>query len=67
VKRHLILEFVPPDDEMFQRLTRFRRDEFGYLTIEACLDAFSPSFELEARAQVPHSGRTLLLLRRKES
>ena len=67
VKRHLILEFVPPDDEMFQRLTKFRRDEFGYLTLEKCIETFSSCFNLEARASVPHSGRTLLLFRRKDS
>ena len=66
VKRHLILEFVPPDDEMFRKLTMFRRDEFGYLTLEKCIEVFSSCFNLEARASVPHSGRTLLLFRRKE-
>jgi SAM-dependent methyltransferase len=67
VRRHLILEFVPPDDEMFVKLTRFRTDDFGHLTLEACLDVFSRSFDLEERVQVPHSGRTLLLLKRKEA
>lgn len=67
VRRHLVLEFVPPDDEMFRRLTKFRRDEFGYLSLEACLDAFSTCFDLEDRRDVPHSGRTLLLLRRKHA
>jgi SAM-dependent methyltransferase len=67
VRRHLILEFVPPDDEMFKRLTRFRRDEFAHLTLEKCLEVFSSRFDLEARVPVPHSGRTLLLWRRKES
>jgi len=67
VRRHLILEFVPPDDEMFRRLTQFRRDEFGYLTLEKCIEAFAPSFHLEAKAPVPHSGRTLLLFRRKDA
>ena len=66
VKRHLILEFVPPDDEMFRRLTMFRRDEFGYLTLEKCVEVFSSCFDLEASAPVPHSGRTLLLFRKKE-
>jgi hypothetical protein len=67
VKRHLILEFVPPDDEMFRKLTMFRRDEFGYLTLENCIEVFSSCFHLEAQAPVPHSGRTLLLFRKKES
>jgi hypothetical protein len=67
VGAHLILEFVPPDDEMFRRLTEFRRDEFGSLTLERCIDAFSGRFDLEAQAPLPHSGRTLLLFRRKDS
>jgi SAM-dependent methyltransferase len=67
VKRHLILEFVPPDDEMFRKLTMFRRDEFGHLTLENCIEVFSSCFHLEAQAAVPHSGRTLLLFRKKES
>ncbi len=67
VRRHLILEFVPPDDEMFRRLTQFRRDEFGYLTLEKCIEAFMPAFHLEAKTPLPHSGRTLLLFRRKDS
>ena len=66
VRRHLILEFVPPDDEMFRRLTQFRRDEFGHLTLERCIDAMAPAFDLEAKAPLPHSGRTLLLFRRKD-
>jgi len=66
VRRHLILEFVPPDDEMFQKLTMFRRDEFGHLSLEKCIETFSTCFHLEARAAVPHSGRTLLLFRKKE-
>jgi len=66
VRRHLILEFVPPDDEMFQKLTMFRRDEFGHLSLEKCIKTFSTCFQLEARAAVPHSGRTLLLFRKKE-
>jgi SAM-dependent methyltransferase len=67
VRRHLILEFVPPDDEMFERLIRFRRDDFGHLTLEKCIETFSSCFELEAQSPLPHSGRTLLLFRRKES
>jgi hypothetical protein len=37
------------------------------LTLEQCIDVFSSRFDLEARVPVPHSGRTLLLWRRKES
>ncbi|HYV85394.1 MAG TPA: class I SAM-dependent methyltransferase [Patescibacteria group bacterium] len=61
----LILEFVPPDDPQFQRLTRFRLDSYAGMTIENCLAAFASRFELVRREPVPGSPRTLLLLRRR--
>jgi SAM-dependent methyltransferase len=64
-RRHLVLEFVPPDDEMFKRLTRFRRDDFAHLSLDACRRVFADAFELEAEERLPQVGRTLLFLRRK--
>jgi SAM-dependent methyltransferase len=64
-RRHLVLEYVPPDDEMFRRLTRFRSDDFAHLTLDACRQAFSQGFELEREQRLPQLGRTLLFLRRK--
>jgi SAM-dependent methyltransferase len=62
-RKRLVLEFVPPDDVMFRRLTRFRRDDFGYLTLERCREAFAAGFELEREERLP-LGRTLLFLKR---
>ncbi|HEV8121419.1 MAG TPA: hypothetical protein VGQ67_10530 [Candidatus Polarisedimenticolia bacterium] len=61
----LVLEFVPRDDVQFRRLTRLRRESFEDFTLERCLAALAPLFELQRREPVPESGRTLLLLRRR--
>jgi SAM-dependent methyltransferase len=61
----LVLEFVPPDDPQFRRLTRFRLDDYASMTIERCLEAFAGRFELARREPVPGSPRTLLLLRKR--
>lgn len=64
-KDALILEFVPRDDVQFKRLTRLRRESFDDVTLERCLAAFAPRFELQRSETVPESGRTLLLLRKR--
>ena len=59
--KHLVLEFVPPDDPMFRKLVEFRENLYQDLTLESCLDAFAPAFApLEVQA-VEHSPRTLIL------
>ena len=62
----LVLEFVPPADPMFRRLTRFRRESFDSLTLERCIEAFRPRFDLVRQDPVPGTPRTLLLFRRRE-
>jgi SAM-dependent methyltransferase len=64
-KDALVLEFVPTDDVMFRRLTRLRRETFEGMTLERCLAAFAPRFELQAREPVPEGGRVLLLFRKR--
>ena len=66
-RRDLVLEFVPPDDEQFRRLMRFRVDLFGGLTLESCLEVFGRRFDLVAREPVPGTGRTLLFLRARNT
>jgi SAM-dependent methyltransferase len=66
-RRHLVLEYVPPDDAMFRRLTRYRSDDFAHLSLDACRRAFGAAFELERQEPVPGVGRTLLFLRRREA
>jgi SAM-dependent methyltransferase len=61
---HLILEFIPPDDEMFRRLLQFRIDWFEKLTLETCLQAFSARFALVRRETIAQSRRSLLLLKK---
>ncbi len=63
--RDLILEFVPREDPMFERLLRFRVDLFGGLTLEACRNVFLERFELLGEKPIADSGRTLLLLRKR--
>ncbi|HUT11608.1 MAG TPA: class I SAM-dependent methyltransferase [Thermoguttaceae bacterium] len=64
--RDLVLEFVPPDDDMFRRLMKFRVDLFGDLTLDACRDVFLRRFELLKETALPDSKRTLLFLRKPE-
>jgi SAM-dependent methyltransferase len=61
----LVLEFVPPEDPMFQRLTRFRLDSYESMRLERCLEVFGARFDLVRREPVPGSPRTLLLFRRR--
>jgi len=59
----LILEFVPPDDPQFRRITRFRLDDYPDMSLPRCLEVFGQRFDLVRRAPVPGTPRTLLLLR----
>jgi len=62
--RDLVLEFVPTDDNMFQRLMKFRVNLFGDMTLDACRDIFLQRFDLLKEALIPDSKRTLLFLRK---
>lgn len=64
-RKHLILEFVPPQDVMFQKLLQFRRDLFDGLSLEKFLNVFSSRFELLAQIKIEDSPRTLLFFARK--
>ena len=57
-----MLEFVPLDDIMFQRLLKFRQNLHADLTLESCKAAFSRRFELIAERPIPGLPRTLLFL-----
>ncbi len=63
--RDLVLEFIPTDDSMFRRLMKFRVDLFESLTLQSVCEAFSKRFSLLKEEPIPHSGRTLLFLRKK--
>lgn len=62
---HLVLEFVPPADPMFQRLLRLRAETFDWLTLAECRGAFEARFTVVEEHAVPGTPRTLLFLRRR--
>jgi SAM-dependent methyltransferase len=64
-RKHLILEFVPAEDAMFQRLLEFRVNLFQGLTLAACLEAFAARFELVRQQNIPGTSRTLLWLEKR--
>lgn len=63
--RDLILEFVPTDDNMFQRLMNFRVDLFKHVSLEKCREVFEQRFELISQHSIDGSTRTLLHYRKK--
>lgn len=60
-----IVEFVPKEDPMTQRLLAARRDIFDGYTIEGFRAAFGESFEILREAPIADSPRTLFLVRRR--
>ena len=51
---HLVLEFVPADDEMFRRLMKFRRERFEGLALEPVRDAAGQAVQpVEGRVDSP--------------
>ena len=63
-RRDLILEYIPTDDNMFQRLMKFRVNLFEGLTLAAARDAFLRRFQLLKEEPIAGSKRTLLFLRK---
>ncbi len=63
-QRDLVLEFVPTDDPMFERLMKFRVRLHDDLTLDSCREAFLKRFELLDECPITDSKRTLLLLRK---
>jgi predicted RNA methylase len=64
-QRDLVLEFVPVEDSMFQRLLKFRVNLFGDLTLDNCRNVFLQRFDLLREVPIPGSKRTLLFLRKR--
>jgi len=64
--RGIIVEFVPPADPMFRKLTQFRSDSFEHITLSAFRRTFSQRFSIVREFPVPDSERMLFWLRRKE-
>ena len=61
----LILEFVPPEDPMFRRLTAFRLQTYDTMRLDLCLSVFAHRFDLVRQAPVPGTPRTLLHFRKR--
>ncbi len=60
--RTAVVEFVPRDDPMVQRMLAGREDVFGGYTLEAFEAALSQRFKIDGRAPIEGSSRTLLRL-----
>ena len=61
---HAIVEFVPKEDPMTQRLLAARRDIFEGYTIDGFREAFGGEFRIVRETPVVDSPRTLFLLER---
>jgi hypothetical protein len=60
-----IVEFVPKEDSMVQRLLASRIDVFPDYTLAGFRSAFGGSFEILSEHQIQGSLRTILHLRRR--
>ena len=64
-RQHLVLEFVPTNDEMFTRLIEFRVDLYQDITLDGCKSVFSERFSLLDEAPIKNSPRTLLFFEKR--
>jgi hypothetical protein len=60
-----VVEFVPKEDPMVQRLLSTRVDIFDGYTLDGFRDAFGGPFRIEREAPIEDSPRTLFLLARR--
>ena len=65
ISRHLVIEFVPKEDDMVQFLLQSREDIFANYTKEGFESAFTQHFEILDRAPAPDSKRALYLMKAK--
>jgi SAM-dependent methyltransferase len=63
----LLIEFVAPHDELFQRLVRGRDALYENISVESFEDAFREFFRVERKTTTIEGRRWLYLLRRKAS
>jgi len=63
-RRDVVVEFVPPDDEMFRRLLKYRVDLFGGVTLEEFRRQCARRFHVLNETPIANSKRTLLFLRK---
>ena len=60
----LVIEFVPQEDEMFQRLLQYRREGHDDFTLENFRERFSERFTLLKEEPIPGSLRTLFFFQK---
>ena len=60
-----IVEFVPKEDPMVQRLLASREDIFDRYSIDGCREAFAGPFRIVRETRIDDSPRTLFLLERR--
>ncbi len=65
--RSLIIEFVPKEDERVQQLLATREDVFPNYRESAFEQEFKRYFNIERRAPIPDSRRTLYLMKRRDA
>jgi hypothetical protein len=63
--RHLIVEFVPKEDDKVQGMLRNREDVFPTYTLDGFRQAFTGPFEVLDEHPIAGSARTLLLMQRR--
>ncbi|MEO6965872.1 MAG: class I SAM-dependent methyltransferase [Acidobacteriaceae bacterium] len=63
-RRHLLIEWVPQSDPMFQSLVRGRDALYRGLTLERMQSAFASYFSVTSRCDLAN-GRTLLLMEKR--
>lgn len=63
--RLLVLEFVPREDSMFERLIKFRVDLYSNYTLERCRAALTQRFVLLREQAIPGSARRLLTFQKR--
>ena len=64
---HAIVEFVPKDDAMVQRLLASRRDVFSGYSLDGFKRALEPHFDLISEIPIQESTRTPLRLQRRDA
>ncbi len=64
--RHLVIEWIPKDDPMVQRLLASREDVFDQYTRESFESAFAEHFSIDRREPLAGSVRLLYVMSRRE-
>jgi hypothetical protein len=62
---HAVVEFVPKEDAMAQRLLASRRDVFPDYTIEGFRTAFTAQYDVLSETAIEGTARSLFHLRRR--